>query len=260
MRCTPEFREDEADEVALLLDAKCSDARGNGASDDFVSELRRLLATYKDVFRTVLGRDAPVDVEPLVVHLKANHAPVKCKARRYPQEHCTFMREHIASLVAAGLCYRNNRSRWCSPPLIVKKKESGQFRMTVDVRAVNAQTEVVQWPMPILEVIMDHLQGAKVFFAIDFFKGYWQLPLAKESQELFSILTDEGMYTPSRVLMGGSDSVAFCQAAVQEIFAEHLYKGLMAWLDDVLGYEADEKKLLILLEKTLRICQRRGLK
>jgi hypothetical protein len=77
--------------------------------------------------------------------------------------------------------------------------------MTVDVRAVNAQTEAMFWPMPILEVVMDHLQGAKVFFVIDFFKGYWQLPLAEASQGLFSILTDEGIYTPTRVLMGGSE-------------------------------------------------------
>ncbi len=132
--------------------------------------------------------------------------------------------------------------------------------MTVDVRAVNAQTEAMFSPMPILEVVMDHLQGAKVFFVIDFFKGYWQLPLAEASQELFSILTDEGVYTPTRVLMGGSDSVAYCQAAVQEIFAQYLYTGVMAWLDDELGYAVSEEKLLCLLEAALGICKDRGLK
>lgn len=263
LRFTPELhrsKEAEEEEVLSLLESKCCDALADGASEEFVKELRKLLRRYRDVFRTVLGRDPPVKVDPLVVRLKPNHVPVKCKSRRYPQEHRVFMREHIQSLVDAGLCYRNNRSRWCSPPLIVKKKEAGQFRMTVDVRAVNAQTEVMLWPMPILEVVMDHLHGARVFFVIDFFKGYWQLALARESQELFSILTDEGIYTPMRVLMGGSDSVAFCQAAVQEIFAKYLYKGLMAWLDDVLGYEVNEKKLLCLLEATLEICEERGLK
>ena len=153
--------------------AKCNDARKGGASEKFVLALKALLEKFRDVFRTVLGRDPRVKIEPLEVRLKKEHVPVKCKARRYPQEHRTFMREHMEALVSAGLCYRNNRSRWCSPPLIVKKKDAGQLRMTVDVRAVNAQTEVMIWPMPILEVVMDHLQGAKVFFVIDFFKGYW---------------------------------------------------------------------------------------
>lgn len=86
------------------------------------------------------------------------------------------------------------------------------------------------------------------------------MALAESSQELFSILTDEGIYTPTRVLMGGSDSVAHCQAAVQEMFAEYLYRGLMAWLDDVLGYATSEEKLLHLLAATLAICEKRGLK
>ncbi len=39
------------------------------------------------------------------------------------------------------------------------------------------------------------------------------------------------VYTPIRVLMGGSDSVAYCQAAVQEIFRDLLYRGLLrGWM------------------------------
>jgi hypothetical protein len=112
------------------------------------------------------------------------------------------MLDHVAELERAGLVYKNTRSRWCSPPLIVRKPEANDFRMTVDVRAVNAQTERMVWPMPMLEVVLDHLDGAAVFFSLDFFKGYWQFKLAEESQEMFSFLTDQGVYTPTRVLMG----------------------------------------------------------
>ena len=51
------------------------------------------------------------------------------------------------------------------------REEGRGGRMTVDVRAVNAQTEATQWPMPLLEVVLDHVQGATVFFGLDFFKG-----------------------------------------------------------------------------------------
>jgi hypothetical protein len=59
--------------------------------------------------------------------------------------------------------------------------------------------------------------------------------------------------------MGGSDSVAYCQAVVQEIFQDLLYQGLLTWLDDLLGYAEDQEKLLILLE-VLQTCQKTGLK
>jgi hypothetical protein len=77
---------------------------------------------------------------------------------------------------------------------------------------------------------------------------------------MFSFLTDLGVYTPTQVLMGGSDSVAYCQAVVQEIFQDLLYRGLLAWLNDLLGFTEDQEKLLSLLEKVLRTCQKTGLK
>jgi hypothetical protein len=112
------------------------------------------------------------------------------------------MARHMKELVDAGLCHRNNTSRWTSPPLIVKKPGVGQSRMTVNVRAVNAQTEIIQWSMPMLEVILDHLNGASVFFSIDFSKGYWQLSLHRNSQELFLIATDMGGLDPNPCVGG----------------------------------------------------------
>jgi hypothetical protein len=82
--------------------------------------------------------------------------------------------------------------------LIVKKPEGNDFRMTVDVRAVNAQTERMVWPMPMLEVVLDHVGGPSVFFSLDFFKGCCQFQLDEDSQEMFSFLTDQGVYTPTQ--------------------------------------------------------------
>ena len=72
---------------------------------------------------------------------------------------------------------------------------------------VNAQTERLVWPMPNLEVVLYNVRGSKTFVAFDFFKGYWQFALDKSCQELFSFATDFGLFSPTRVLMGGSDSV-----------------------------------------------------
>ncbi|KAH9078958.1 hypothetical protein Ae201684P_020021 [Aphanomyces euteiches] len=168
------------EEVALNVDEELScfpqlkekvgECRVAGCDDSYAVELGKLLVKYEDVFRLKLGRDPPVKVEPLRVTLKADAKPVRCKARRYSKEQREFMAKHVDELQAAGLCYRNPRSKWCSAPLIVKKPEANEFRMTVDVRPVNAQTERILWPMLMLEVILDHLCGAQVFFTLDFFK------------------------------------------------------------------------------------------
>ena len=61
-------------------------------------------------------------------------------------------------------------------------------------------------------------------------------------------------------MQGGSDSVSYCQATVQEMFAKQLYHGLLAWLDDLLGYHQDAVGLLDILSQVLAICQEKGLK
>ncbi|ETV90029.1 hypothetical protein H310_15137, partial [Aphanomyces invadans] len=114
----------EVDRMAVraLLDEKVRDCEGAGCAEVFATQLSRLLHGAE---------------------------PVRCKARL----HTT----HVAELVSAGLCYRNPRAKWCSAPLIVKKPDANDFHMTVDVRPVNAPTERIIWPMPMLEVIVDHL-------------------------------------------------------------------------------------------------------
>ncbi|POM64770.1 Hypothetical protein PHPALM_19656 [Phytophthora palmivora] len=193
-----------------ILEDKLNEASGLGCSAVLRDELAKILFQYRDVFRIQLGRDPPVDMPPLKVTLKPNATPARCKARRYPAEHRAFMKKHVKELIDARLCYRNLHSKWCSPPLVVKKVDPGDFRATVDVRRVNAQTLRLLWPMPILEVIMDYLTDSELYFLLGFFQGYWQFILSLECQELFSFLTDMGIFTPTRVLMGGTDSVAYC--------------------------------------------------
>ena len=93
-----------------------------------------------------------------------------------------------------------------------------------------------------------------------FFKGYWQFALDPSCQELFSFLTDTGVYFSTRVMQGARDSVSCCQATVQEMFKDLLYNGLLIWLDDLLGYHSTAMGLLSVLELVLATCAAKGLK
>ncbi|GMF46575.1 unnamed protein product [Phytophthora fragariaefolia] len=73
-------------------------------------------------------------------------------------------------------------------------------------------------------------------------------------QEVYSILTEEGVITPTRVLVGRTNSGAHVQSTAQQMFAELFNKGLMLWIDELLRYEAADDGLLTLLRKVLTIC------
>ncbi|KAE9289660.1 hypothetical protein PF008_g25832 [Phytophthora fragariae] len=60
--------------------------------------------------------------------------------------------------------------------------------------------------------------------------------------------------------MGATDAVAYCQGVVDEIFGDLIGDGILAWLDDILGYAENESALLALLDKVLSRCEAYGLK
>jgi hypothetical protein len=260
---TPELKAHSPNAVWDVLQQKVEDARAAGMSPRGTEHLLLLLKEHQDVFRLEFGSDPAVKIPPLQVKLRPGARPVTCSVRRYPPTQTEYLEKHTQELKDAGLVYENYRSRWSSAPRIVPKKEPGQFRMTIDTRGVNACTEPMPWPMPHLEVVMSHLKGSQVFFTLDWFRGYWQLPLHEESQELYTFMTHRGMLTPTRVPMGATDAVAYCQGAVQQIFGDLLYKegnGLLGWLDDLLGHATAETNLLTLLASVFAKCAEFGLK
>ncbi len=251
--------EDQAAKIESILNQKVGEAVESGLSAEGVERLRKMLHTYWDVFRMEFADDPPLSVPPMEVKMPEAATPVMCRSSRYSPIHHKYFEEHMAELERRGLVYKNPESRWGSAPRVVSKKD-GSLRMTVDLRAVNDRTIPRAWPMPHQEAEMADLEGATCFFDVDGFKQYWQEPLAKTSREYLSIVTPNGIYTPTRVLMGATDAVAYTQQTMETIMAPVLNNGVKVWLDDVLGYARNEEELLDRLEQVLKRCAQFGLK
>ncbi|ETW04755.1 hypothetical protein H310_03902 [Aphanomyces invadans] len=238
-------------EVKYILASKVEEARNHGLGQDEVERLENMLSWFVNVFRKDIGCDPPIKVEPLLIRLKPDAVPVKCSMRRYPPDHVEFLKRHVDQLEAAGLVYRNNRATWAAAPRIVPKKDPGDLRMTIDSRPINICTVPMPWPIPNLDAAMVVLVGTSVYLTLDWTKGYWQLPLHPASQELYSIIPPCGAFTPTRVLMGQSDAIAFCQSDGHQMFEDLLFRGLLAWLDDLLGAAITPMGLFDLISKRL---------
>ncbi|KAE9353981.1 hypothetical protein PR003_g3583 [Phytophthora rubi] len=105
--------------------------------------------------------------------------------------------------------------------------------MTIDTPSVNDKTDAMPWPMPELEIIIG---------------------------VVFTFIKHRGMYTPTRVPMGAKDSVAYCQAVVEEIFGDLIGNVIYCWLDDIHGYTKDAESLMVQLDQVLERCEKYGLK
>lgn len=174
-----------------------------------VPSLKHLVSEFKDIFRVKLGKDPPVEVEPMNIEFGGPTRPVKVRQRTYSPEQLTLLKSKVHELIDPGFIKRNNESKWACAPLVVPKHGKEGFRFTVDLRPVNTQTKKTLWPMPHADPMLAKITGSKIWFNLDFLHGYWQFSLAFESRECQSFHKPFGVYSPNRVLHGATNAVAY---------------------------------------------------
>jgi len=190
--------------------------------------------------------------------MKGGAQPRKCTARKYPEAQHLFMESECNLLEENGMIYENNESLWCSNALVVPKGNG--FCLVNDCRVTNSQIMHTQWPMPILEVCLMHLSGKQYFSTIDLFKGYWQFPLHPDSQEYFSFMTHNKVYTPTRLVQGDTGAVEYFQCQMMKVFEPLLYSQLLIWLDDLLLYATTIDQMFEAITSLFEICVKYNLK
>lgn len=249
---------DDEEEICKAISTMLRGAEEQGATASELDRLRTVLRAHENVWRLKLRGDAPAEVTPLEVRVRADARPVRARPRRYTPEQREFMKQFVDQLLKYGLVYRNSNARWASavhpvarPHAKVDDPLLKRYRFTVDLRPVNAVTIPLMWPMPHLEGMLASLRGARVFATLDLFNGYWQAPLAEESQEYHSIVTDRGVYTPTRVIQGCADGTQAFQAMMEEVLSDLIGTVCLVWLDDVLVYGADTNELFDNLDRVL---------
>ena len=251
--------EDNPEEKAAATEKLIQEAVSNGISKTGQAELRRIVAEYDDVLRLRLGAGPPADVQPMKLELSDNVRPVQARPRRYPPDKRDFMERYTGKLLEYGFVRITNNADWVAAPLIVSKAPPANFRLTVDLRPVNAVTKPMVWPMPNLDAEIADMKYSKCFASIDFVSGYWQLPMAEESQPLHAFMTNNAVVQPTRTLQGGRNSGANFQGKVEPLFSD-LREWLKAWLDDFALHHSTEAGMLDVLRQFLEICRLKNLR
>jgi hypothetical protein len=143
-------------------------------SSDVSVEIQQLLSTYADIFAAKVAFPPPRSccyTIPLITEARLVYVR--------PYRHAPTLKDEIESQVQEMLTsdlIQHNSSSFCSPVLLVKKKDH-TYRFCVDYRQLNAMTDKGQYPVPIIDELLDELHQASWFSSLDLCAGFHQIPM-----------------------------------------------------------------------------------
>ena len=246
--------------VSNALKAAISKAKAEGLSESEKDDITNVLKKHLDVFRTKLGDDPPAKVEEMRAVIKTDAKPVKARVRRYSEEARQWLSSFVKELETKGLIYKNPQATWASAAMPRPKPNGRGYRMVIDLRAINNCVELSPYPLPHLERISQMLKGYPCFATIDLCKGYWQYPLAEECQEYFTFVTEDGLFTPTRVPQGSINGTTHFQAQTEKVLEGLVNTKCLVYVDDILIFGKTKQDLFTNMDQVLDRLNTRGIK
>ena len=131
------------------------------------------------------------------------------------------------------------------------KKPNGEWRKVVDFRKVNAVSETVVVPIPKINDMLNALGGAYYVTSLDLRPGFFQIPLAKESQPLTAFTFEGESWCFRRMPMGCKSSAACFQLAMQMVLRGLTWEHCLVYIDDIIIFSKGGKGDKIALEEHL---------
>ena len=121
-----------------------------------------------------------------------NDTPVCSKEYRYPHVQKEEIEKQVYNLFATRFI-RENTSSYASSLVLVKKKDAS-WRCCTDIRKLNAFTIKNKFPMPLIEELLDELNGTCYFSKLDLRSGYNQVRMADKDIHKTTFRTHSGHY------------------------------------------------------------------
>ncbi|KAL0296832.1 UNVERIFIED_CONTAM: Transposon Tf2-12 polyprotein [Sesamum radiatum] len=176
------------------------------------------------------GLDPKVAVHHLSV--KKGARPVKQGQRRFRLELIPLIEGEVNKLIEVGFIREVKYPMWIFSIVPVRKK-NGQIRVCVDFRDLNNACLKDDFPLPIVELMIDATTGHEALSFMDGSSWYNQIRLAPADEELTAFRTSKGIYCYKVMPFGLKNAGATYQKAMQKIFDDMLHKNVECYVDDL---------------------------
>lgn len=167
------------------------------------------------------------------------------------------IRKITDDLLSRGIIKRNVSS-YCARIVPVKKK-SGDLRLCVDLRPLNARVIKQKYPFPLIEDCLTQLGDKSIFTLLYLRDGFHQIKVHPDSTKFFSFATPDGQFEYVRLPFGYSEAPAEFQKRIVQILQELIRENkILVYIDDIFIASATIEENLQVLKQVLIILKKYG--
>ena len=190
----------------------------------------------------------PYDVD---IELEPGKIPPFGPLYRLSAEERDALAKHLADNLKRGHIRRSTSQ--CAAPVLFTRKKTGELRLCVDFRKLNAITRKNRYPLPLVNDLLDRVQGAKIFTILDLKSAYSHVRIKEGDEWKTAFRTPLGLFEHLVMPYGLTNAPAAFQSFIQDVLREHLDVFCVAYLDDILIFsrtpEEHEQHVRLILEK-----------
>ena len=165
-------------------------------SEEHREELREVLERYKDVITERLGNVRGIEHEIRTGISNSIRCPPYRLAPGWRQE----LRKEVMDLLKEGIL-EHSQSAW-SAPMVPIRKPNGAIRLCIDYRKLNSVTQPDPFQIPRVDAMLDEVAEAVWLTKLDMNKGYYQVPMSKDSVDKTEFCTPWGKFAFRRMPFG----------------------------------------------------------
>ena len=153
------------------------------------------------------------------------------------------VREHIQEMLDGG-AIRPSQSPWCNAVVLVRKKDGG-LQCCIDFCRLNSQTKKDAYPLPRMQETMESMVGTRFFSTMDLKSGFWQVKMAKDSQQYTAFMVGSmGVYEFLRMPYGLCNAPATFQRLMQNCLGKLNLTYALIYLDEVIVFSRTKEEHL----------------
>jgi len=193
-----------------------------------------LLHEFVDVFTQHTGLPPTCSVEHHIDLIPGASLPNAPSYRLAPRE-ATEIECQIEELLTSGHI-QTSSSPCASPAFIIPKKDTSEWHLVTDYRALNKATVKNRYPLPRIEDLLDHLHGACFFTKMDLTAGYHQVRMHAADTWKTVFKTKFGLFEWLVMPFGLTNAPATFMRFINDVFRAHLGKFVVIYLDDILVF------------------------